>query len=159
MYVGRTSAQATVDALVTELSSLNTDNRADTMNEETSKENVADYFSNAFSALMPVQRNGPTIGRGHLALILLAELSYEVGTEFRQHLPVILQLVFLGFDNPQPPVYEHSRILLLNLVHSLVVEPADLADLSTAAHAEALDLVDFLKSKESKPLWANEGNS
>lgn len=27
----------------------------------------------------------------------------------------------LGFDNPQQIVHEHSRILLLNLIHSLVV--------------------------------------
>ena len=86
---------------------------------------------------MPSNRTGPMIGKGHLALILLgnarghffnisnkilAELSYEIGEEFRSHLPIILQLVFLGFDSPQLAVYEHSRILLLNLIYNLVVE-------------------------------------
>ena len=73
-----------------------------------------------FDSLLPDNANDRTPPRGHLALIFLAELAFEIKEwEFQMHLPVILHQVFLGFDTS---VSEHCRVLLLNLVHSLVVE-------------------------------------
>jgi hypothetical protein len=93
-----------------------------------------------------------------MALILLAELSYEIGEEFRPHLHSILHLVFLGFDNPHFPVHEHSRILLLNLINSLIVKrmKTDGSLYDPERYHESLDLLDYLKSKENKQLWASE---
>lgn len=64
------------------------------------------------------------IARAHLALVLLAELSFELGQEFIPHLPVMLQLIFLCLDSALSTLHEHARVLLLNLVHSLVTQQA-----------------------------------
>ena len=64
---------------------------------------------------------------------------------------MILQLLFLNFDNPIPTVHEHSRILLLNLIHSIAQQQPD-----SDIQAEAQGLEDYLKSKEGKQLWDNE---
>lgn len=118
----------------------------------------------------------PTIGRGHFSLILLAELSYEIVETFIVHLPIIFHLIFLGFDSLQPPVYEHSRILLLNLVHYQKNKIEKLFNSGKSnflniqksikfkgqnskllfLYNECLDLEYFLQSKEGKPLWKNE---
>jgi hypothetical protein len=103
--------------------------------------------------------NNWVIGRGHLSLMFLSELSYEIGIEgFGSHLAIILHLLFLGLDNaaasvydiqigqsPVQPVHEHSRCFLLNLLSSLNDLPEDITELK-----------EFLKCKEGKPLWAHE---
>ena len=149
MAVGRVSAQIIVDALVTELSSLNT-SQTDTKEDEME-------FSTRFSSSLPDSSYNDTslpIARGHLSLILLAELSYEIGEEFVPHLPTLLHLSFLAFDNPQQPVHEHSRILVLNLIHSMVVKSQYPRD--SEKHLLCTELEDFLKAKEGKQVWGNE---
>lgn len=99
---------------------------------------------------MPENIDTHPLSRLHIVLILLSEIAFEVGDQFRRHLHVILQLVFLGFDSPHLPVYEHCRVLLLNLVHSLVIkryqamerDPAE-----TPEFDEALQLADFIQAK------------
>lgn len=148
MAIGRTSAQVIVDALVTELSSLNT-NHAPLHHSELE-------FSSRFSSLLSDSEYSDAIpiARGHLALILLAELSYELGEELVPHLPILLHLSFLAFDNPQQPVHEHSRILLLNIIHSMVTKLQYQRE--SEKYLLSMELEDFLKSKEGKQLWANE---
>jgi hypothetical protein len=71
-----------------------------------------------FNQAMP-DLQGPTslgVNVGHLALIMMSELAFEVGELLRDSLAVVLQQTFLGLHNQQPLVYEHSRMLLLNLV-------------------------------------------
>lgn len=150
--MGHTSSQVTIDALVAELSSLNIP-----VKESRSESSLpaADDESGLAQLLPVIKATPPTITKGHLALILLAELSFDIGREFIPHLPLILQLVFLGFDDLQPAVYEHSRILLLNLIHSLVLDE-DTHPQDSVSYHTALELGEFLKSKEGKPLWNTE---
>jgi hypothetical protein len=99
-----------------------------------------------------------TVVRGHLALILTSELAFEVGELLRDHLAAILQQCFLGFHHPQPIIYDHSRMLLLNLVHSLVLDRySQQEDMQIAAddYEEALQLVELLKGRARKPLFAS----
>ena len=89
-----------------------------------------------------------TVVRGHLALILTSELAFEVGELLRDHLAAILQQCFLGFHHPQPIIYDHSRMLLLNLVHALVLDRySQQEEMQIAAddYEEALQLVELLK--------------
>lgn len=71
-------------------------------------------FSSAIPSLTPQDK---PLSRGQLALILLAELSYEVGNALRVHYHTILQILFLSFDHSSSIVTLHSRILLLNFLH------------------------------------------
>jgi hypothetical protein len=110
-----------------------------------------------FHHVMPDGGNNVlTVVRGHLALILTSELAFEVGELLREHLAVILQQVFLGFHHPQPIIYDHSRMLLLNLVHALVVDRYSQNEEELIPHEdyeEALQLVELLKGRARKPLF------
>eukprot|EP01119_Soliformovum_irregulare_P020907 TRINITY_DN6840_c0_g2_i1.p1 TRINITY_DN6840_c0_g2~~TRINITY_DN6840_c0_g2_i1.p1 ORF type:complete len:2140 (+),score=665.08 TRINITY_DN6840_c0_g2_i1:103-6522(+) len=107
---------------------------------------------------LPTEASTWTIARGHLALIILAEISYEIGKEFIPHLPLILQLVFLGFDSPMQPLQEHTRILLLNLIKSLVTQPSpgNQDEKKILIWKQRQELEEYLRSKEGRPLWPNE---
>eukprot|EP01114_Cavostelium_apophysatum_P016622 TRINITY_DN4773_c0_g1_i3.p1 TRINITY_DN4773_c0_g1~~TRINITY_DN4773_c0_g1_i3.p1 ORF type:complete len:1182 (-),score=328.56 TRINITY_DN4773_c0_g1_i3:44-3589(-) len=159
MHIGRTSPQVTIDSLVAELSSLGAgagDAKEPNKKDPSLDDNALPRFSQLIGSMQHVAWQ---VGRGHLSLILLAELSYEIGEEFRPHLPAILQLVFLAFDSLQQPVYEHSRVLLLNLIHSLVIDQTRTSDEdydNSGKYHEAIELEDYLKSKEGRPLWPNE---
>jgi len=155
IWFGREKPAVTVNTLVTRLSSLNPapkvtsggscSNLRRTMDSPCSSVRT-NGLPSAFSLVMPDTATYPTPARGHLALIFLAELAFELSHEFLLHLPVIMHQVrydsvlfphclsfllnpafsvsqvFLGFDYPQQVVFEHCRLLLLNLIHSLVVE-------------------------------------
>lgn len=100
-------------------------------------------------------QNSLPVLRGHLALIMTSELAFEVGELLRDSLAVILQQLFLGFHNSQPVVYEHSRMLLLNLVHALVVDRYSQAEnpstlISQEDYEEALQVVELLKGRAKK---------
>ncbi|KAL6050877.1 hypothetical protein QOT17_019533 [Balamuthia mandrillaris] len=177
IYFGRTSSQVSVDTLVTELSSLNTEGRKKDQRYGKNAQSGSSPLSSVrggsmrsdngsvsrFDALMADCLNYVTPARGHLALIFLAELAFEIKDEFLVHLPVILHQVFLGLDYQQSVVVEHCRMLLLNLVHSLVVqriESTEEVPEDFPVYEEALELEEFLKSKkgepETKQFWVNE---
>lgn len=108
------------------------------------------HVRSAFSAAMPEFIDTPALASMHIVLILLSEIAFEIGDHFRKHLHVILQLVFLGFDHHHAPVYEHCRVLLLNLVHSLVIKKHQSMDRDPAESPEfdeALQLFEFIQAK------------
>lgn len=76
--------------------------------------------------------------RGHFTLVILAQLTYETSQCFREHLPIIFHLAFLGLDFRHVLVYEHCRIILLNVIHALVVVPLAGVVLSGPGGAPAL---------------------
>eukprot|EP01105_Mastigella_eilhardi_P024563 TRINITY_DN643_c1_g5_i2.p1 TRINITY_DN643_c1_g5~~TRINITY_DN643_c1_g5_i2.p1 ORF type:complete len:1984 (+),score=483.57 TRINITY_DN643_c1_g5_i2:3-5954(+) len=107
-----------------------------------------------FNQLLPDCSMGtrPT-SRSHFILIVLSELAHECGEEFRAHLSVILQLIFLGFDYPTLPVYEHCRCLLLNLIRSLAVRRLHLegeAQSETEEFTNCMDLCTLLQTKDGR---------
>lgn len=113
------------------------------------------YAYASFNAMVPDVPHYVPPGRGHLSLILLSELAFEQSEHFKPHLAVVLHQAFLGLDySLHSYVPEHCRVLLLNLVNALGVKPADL-ELS-GNDESAADLVEFLRTKENKQLWAHE---
>jgi hypothetical protein len=113
-----------------------------------------------FQKLIPILTAPWGLTRAHYILTILAQLTYETSEQFRDHLPIIFQLAFLGIDFPNPLVYEHCRIILLNLIHSLIVLPLEQIDSKTWAlqekYSEALHLVEYLRANQGEPLWAHE---
>ena len=59
--------------------------------------------------------------RGHWALVLLAEMSFEFTDEISRHLPVVLQQVFLGLDSSNKLVFRHCRMLILNTIRMMII--------------------------------------
>lgn len=161
IWFGREKPAVTVNTLVARLSSLKPATKANSKKSPDSPPSSvrSNGLPSAFSSVMPDIVAYSTPARGHLALIFLAELAFEVSHEFLPHLSVIMHQVFMGFDNPQSVVYEHCRLLLLNLIHSVVVQdiesreerPEELEE-----YLEATDLEEYLKMREAKQLWINE---
>ncbi|EGG16440.1 hypothetical protein DFA_08978 [Cavenderia fasciculata] len=92
-----------------------------------------------------VQRTNYPLSRFQLPLIFLSEVAFEIGEEFRKHLPTLLQLIFLGLYYHQQPVHEHCRLLLLNLIRCLVIKKCQQnGDTNTMLYEDAIQLADFL---------------
>lgn len=168
VYISRSNGEITVSKLVDELQAVDKADKPKLLRMASPRgQKAAAMVGNTqvgslepdhpFHHMMPdLGPNVLTVVRGHLALILASELAFEVGELFRDHLAVILQQVFLGFHHPQPIIYDHSRMLLLNLVHALVVDRYSQSEESTVLHEdyeEALQLVELLKGRARKPLF------
>ena len=56
--------------------------------------------------------------RCNFALVVLSELVLELGPglDWTPHLPLLLHVALLGLDLLRPLVYQHSRLLLGNLL-------------------------------------------
>jgi hypothetical protein len=119
-------------------------------------------------------------------LIFITQLTYEISEEFKRHLPVIFNLAILGMDYPHPLVHDNCRIILLNLIQSIVIAPLELVctfqsmtynesficlflfviDIfffiaqktsdQKVVYEEAVHLAHFLKAKKGVRLWTNE---
>ena len=120
---------------------------------------LTNSYNLSLNDLMPEVSNFISPARGHLALVLIAEISFEkIATQVVNHLPVLLQQIFLGLDNINRLVYDHCRILLQNLIEMLVLDRERRKDnyLESEAYLEGQQLVEFLKSRERKPFWVRE---
>jgi len=176
IFMGRSSPQRLVDSLVSELTSTSAQSfttdysdpktlgkvgggkpllRVSAPNTSTS---VAEVHYNTVLAISLAFQNATEnfertlksypLTRFQLPLIFLSEVSFEVGEEFRTHLSILLQLIFLGLYYNHQPVHEHCRMFLLNLIRSLVIKKFQIQDgagtLDNPAYEDAVQLVDFL---------------
>ncbi|KYQ91563.1 hypothetical protein DLAC_07330 [Tieghemostelium lacteum] len=88
-----------------------------------------------------------SLNRSQLPLIFLSEVAFEIGEEFRIHLPSLLQLIFLGLYYNHQHVHEHCRLLLLNLIRCLVIKKFQLQEggtIDNPIYDDAIQLVDSL---------------
>ncbi|EFA85709.1 hypothetical protein PPL_00939 [Heterostelium album PN500] len=168
VYLGRSSPQKLVDCLVSELSSTSAAQNFTEYGETktlgkgtkltSSKSSIPLAGSDIYNASMSISvafhtatdlseratKNYP-LTRFQLPLIFLSEVSFEVGEEFKSHLPLLLQLIFLGLYYNHQPVHEHCRMLLLNLIRSLVIKKCQLTgNTESSTYEDAIQLVDFL---------------
>eukprot|EP01133_Synstelium_polycarpum_P002509 gene2509-2863_t len=162
IFLGRSSPQKLVDYLVSELSSTSTAQSFTELGEIRSLGKAAraraappaassDVYNTiasiavAFHHATSEQAKSSPLSRFQVPLIFLSEVAFEIGEEFRVHLPLLLQLTFLGLYYNSQPVHEHSHMLLLNLIRSLVIKRCQLAG-TTDSHPyeEAIQLIDFL---------------
>jgi len=44
-----------------------------------------------------------------MALCLLAEVAYEHDEDLREHVPLLLQVLLIIQDSPEPIVYQHAQ--------------------------------------------------
>ncbi|KNC98027.1 uncharacterized protein SPPG_06446 [Spizellomyces punctatus DAOM BR117] len=90
----------------------------------------------------------PAFSKGQLACVLLVDLAVEVGAALRPHLPLLLHIIFVQLDHFITLICEQNRLLLINLIQSIV--PRDVA-------GEHIDTVHAaLSLKEGKRLWPYE---
>ncbi|KAJ3078703.1 Cell morphogenesis protein PAG1, partial [Quaeritorhiza haematococci] len=91
----------------------------------------------------------PAFSKGQLACVLLVDLAIEVGTVALQpQLPLLLHVIFVQLDHFITLICEQNRLLLINLIQSIV--PRELA-------AERIDtLCATLNLKEGKRFWPYE---
>ena len=122
--------------------------------------------------LRPVE-NFDRISKTHFSIILLSELSSHIVDEFRAHLPVVLHQLIIGLDFPNIYVFDHCRLLLMNLLNSFVITPyqaslsspafmqvflpnADQRGMMELIFDDVLELDAILRAGFSRPLWDRE---
>ncbi|KAI9203242.1 cell morphogenesis N-terminal-domain-containing protein, partial [Polychytrium aggregatum] len=87
--------------------------------------------------------------RGQLSCVLLVDLAIECGHNvLESRLPTLLLVIFVQLDHPLTLIVEESRLLLINLIHSILPRDQN-ADRIDAIHST-------LNLKEGKRLWNYE---
>ncbi|KAG0244404.1 Cell morphogenesis protein PAG1 [Actinomortierella wolfii] len=112
--------------------------------------NASSFYLANLDEVLDGVGNRPAFSRGQLATVLLVDLAVEAGAELRCHLPLLLQALFVQLDHYTALICDQTRSLLVHLIHSIIIRESrsiEIIDSST-------ELVDFLSSKEGKPLWA-----
>jgi len=99
-------------------------------------------------------------------VVFLAQLSYEISLEFRAHLALLFHFIVLQLDHQIQLVCDPCRLILLNLVEQLVVQPLQnarskgpLDPQQLAALMEGHALLSYLHGKANQQFWANEDTS
>eukprot|EP00123_Amoebidium_parasiticum_P014915 comp22697_c0_seq1/m.35197 comp22697_c0_seq1/g.35197 ORF comp22697_c0_seq1/g.35197 comp22697_c0_seq1/m.35197 type:complete len:2304 (-) comp22697_c0_seq1:185-7096(-) len=92
--------------------------------------------------------------RSLFALLLTVELATEatITNVLPTYLPILLQVTFLNMDRSSKVVYQAMKVLLCNLLSSVVLGRGQA---SPEIETETRDLIDLL-SKDEQPLWAKE---
>ncbi|KAJ3121304.1 Cell morphogenesis protein PAG1 [Nowakowskiella sp. JEL0407] len=111
--------------------------------------------------VLPDMPNRPQFSRGQLSCVLIVDLAIEVGSvTLRNHLPVLLHVVFVQLDHFITLICDQSRLLLLHLLQNMI-SVANLDNLA-AIHGKVRfqqryeALIDSLTQKEGKRLWPYE---
>ncbi|KAF9967252.1 Cell morphogenesis protein PAG1 [Mortierella alpina] len=113
---------------------------------------LPDFYLADLDSLITGTEKGPAFSRGQLATVLLVDLAVEAGAELRRHLPLLLQALFVQLDHYTALIRDQTRSLLVHLIHSIIIRESRSLDVIE----QSTDLVDFLNTKEGKPLWAHE---
>ncbi|TPX35897.1 hypothetical protein SmJEL517_g01822 [Synchytrium microbalum] len=89
----------------------------------------------------------PAFSKGQLACVLLVDLSIEYGDVLRSYLPLLLHVIFVQLDHFIAIICEQSRLLLLNLIRSILSPSIDSTDTG--------EIVGML-GRDNKRLWTYE---
>ncbi|KAG0098669.1 Cell morphogenesis protein PAG1 [Podila epicladia] len=151
VFLGRTSAcSRVVDILISEISpKAMVPKLRQERNHARSPFRTEFYLAN-LDSLMNGMEKRPAFSRGQLATVLLVDLAVEAGAELRRHLPLLLQALFVQLDHYTALICDQTRSLLVHLIHSIIIRESR----SLEVIDQSTDLVDFLNTKEGKPLWA-----
>ena len=102
--------------------------------------------------LIEVSSHGMLFSVGELAFIYMTDLVLEAGEELWIYLPLLLHMSFVFMDNMNFSICEHSKTMLINLIHSLLLRHHVGV---TATKGIDLMLVQ-LEKQEGHRLWNNE---
>ncbi|KAF9196952.1 Cell morphoproteinsis protein PAG1 [Haplosporangium sp. Z 11] len=153
VFLGRTSAcSRMVDILISDISPRAMVPKLKQERNHAQPPFISDFYLANLDSLVNGTEKRPAFSRGQLATVLLVDLAVEAGADLRRHLPLLLQALFVQLDHYTALICEQTRSLLVHLIHSIIIRESpslEIIDQST-------ELVDFLNSKEGKPLWAYE---
>lgn len=60
--------------------------------------------------------------RSELSICLLAEVAFEQGDKFSDHVPLLFHICVICMDSPEQVVRQHCQELLVNLLRALMVK-------------------------------------
>ncbi|KAF8987696.1 Cell morphoproteinsis protein PAG1 [Haplosporangium bisporale] len=151
VFLGRTSAcSRMVDILISEISPKAMVPKLRQERNHARSPFLTDFYLANLDSLMNGREKRPAFSRGQLATVLLVDLAVEAGAELRRHLPLLLQALFVQLDHYTALICDQTRSLLVHLIHSIIIRESR----SLEVIDQSTDLVDFLNTKEGKPLWA-----
>ncbi|KAG0033981.1 Cell morphogenesis protein PAG1, partial [Podila clonocystis] len=151
VFLGRTSAcSRVVDILISEISPKAMVPKLRQERNHARSPFLTEFYLANLDSLMNGMEKRPAFSRGQLATVLLVDLAVEAGAELRRHLPLLLQALFVQLDHYTALICDQTRSLLVHLIHSIIIRESH----SLEVIDQSTDLVDFLNTKEGKPLWA-----
>ncbi|KAF9999884.1 Cell morphogenesis protein PAG1, partial [Modicella reniformis] len=151
VFLGRTpSCSRMVDILISEISPKAMVPKLKQERNHTQPPFKSEFFLANFDSLMNGMERRPAFSRGQLATVMLVDLAVEAGAELRRHLPLLLQALFVQLDHYTALICDQTRSLLVHLIHSIIIRESQ----SMGIIQQSTELVDFLNTKEGKPLWA-----
>ncbi|KAI9789822.1 MAG: Cell morphogenesis protein PAG1 [Peltula sp. TS41687] len=115
------------------------------------------YVADLSSAL-PVGNKQAGFSLGQLCLILLVDLMVSPVQLAAEHLPVLLQVVFVLWDHFIPLVQDQAREMLVHLIHELVISKID-EQWTTATTKVVEGVIDAVRRHDSGVVWAYDDNA
>ncbi len=100
--------------------------------------------------VVPEWPQGTSLAVGELCFLFVTNLVLEVGDRMWQHLPLLLHVAFVQMDHVNLLVCEHSRMILMNLIHALILRE-DTEDFSVLSMST--DIVNANEGDDSYGLW------
>ncbi|KAF9585887.1 Cell morphogenesis protein PAG1, partial [Lunasporangiospora selenospora] len=151
VFLGRTSARSQmVDILIGEISPKAMVPKLKQERTEVKPPPENNRYIANLDSLINGSEKRPAFSRGQLATVLLVDLAVEAGAELRRFLPLLLQALFVQLDHYTALICDQTRSLLVHLIHSIIIRESGTMEVFN----QATDLVEFLNTKEGKPLWA-----
>ena len=152
VYMGRSKGcgPAVVMELVSEIlpATIPTTALLQLSSKQAAEGNPGAFFADLDDVLPQVEAD--FIERHELALVLLVDLALEVSEELRPHLPDLLHAIVMQLDAPSDVIFEQSRLLFINIIHSLVARHTG------GESSRATTLILLASSKEGSRWWARE---
>ncbi|GMH33034.1 hypothetical protein BSKO_00868 [Bryopsis sp. KO-2023] len=123
-----------------------------------SPSNASGIFGNERrgSEVVAPSLKGLLLQRSELSVCLLAELAFEQGGKFTEHVPLLFHISVICMDSPEPVVRLHCQELVVNLLHSLNARKTPITGSSRTRLGKLSSLMNSLKAMKGQPLWPYE---
>ncbi|KAK9472091.1 cell morphogenesis N-terminal-domain-containing protein [Dipodascopsis tothii] len=102
-------------------------------------------------AVLPPVKKPVGFSVGQLAVILLVDLLVNPTSATAEHLPLLLQAVFVLLDHYVSLVNEQAREMLVHLIHELVLSASPAAG---AANAQTLAFIERIRLRDKQTTWS-----
>ncbi|KAF2677150.1 cell morphogenesis protein-like protein [Lentithecium fluviatile CBS 122367] len=104
------------------------------------------------SALLPTSNKQSGFALGQICLILLVDLMVSPVQLAGEHIPLLLQVIFVLWDHYTPVVQDQAREMLVHLIHELVISKID-DNTSTIDKRSIEDFIENVRRHDAKVVW------
>ncbi|KAI9801765.1 MAG: hypothetical protein M1825_003137 [Sarcosagium campestre] len=111
------------------------------------------------SLILPGGNKQSGFSLGQLSVILLVDLMVSPVQLAAEHVPLLLQVVFVLWDHYIPMVQEQAREMLIHLLHELVISKMEDDSGTTPSKRSVEGLIDAIRRHEPHVVWAYDASN